>query len=60
MREKGENLIAEKFERHRKIRNRINYYGKSIAAEEVNENKEDIKKVINILKVKYLKGITVA
>lgn len=53
---KNENLIAEKFDRFRRMRNGINYYGKSISVEEVEENKIEISKTIEILKNKYLKG----
>jgi|SRR3989344_6483964 len=55
LKEKGEDLIAEKFDRFRKIRNGINYYGKSISIQEVKENIVDITKLIDELKRKYLK-----
>lgn len=54
LKEKNENLIAEKFDRFRKIRNGINYYGKNISVEEVKENSFEIIKLINELKKKYL------
>ena len=57
LKEKGENIIAEKFDRFRKIRNGINYYGKTISVEEVKENSASILKVIETLKKKYLEGI---
>ena len=53
--EKGEHIIAEKFDRFRKIRNKINYYGKSISKEEVVENSTEIASLITQLKEKYLK-----
>jgi|SRR3989344_4759539 len=57
LKEKGENQIAQKFDRFRKIRNSINYYGKNISVEEVKENKEEIIKIIDTLKIKFLKEI---
>lgn len=57
MKEKGEELIAIKFDRFRMIRNRINYYGKSISVEEVQENTAEILKMIRELKDKYFKEI---
>ncbi len=55
LKDKGEDLIAEKFDKFRKIRNKINYYGKDITVEEVKENVEEIIKLINKIKEKYLK-----
>jgi len=43
----GENANAEKFNRFRLIRNRINYYGKSVSCEEAEEYCEEIKKMID-------------
>ncbi len=57
LREIGEELIAVKFDRFRKIRNSINYYGKDISIEEAKENIQEIKKMINFLIKKYLGGI---
>lgn len=54
LKEKGEGIISEKFDRFRKIRNKINYYGENISAEEVKENIEEIKEIIKKLKTKYL------
>src|SRR3989344_1056087 len=54
LKEKGEEIISEKFDRFRKIRNKINYYGGNISAEEVKENIEEIKEIIKKLKTKYL------
>lgn len=54
LKEKGENLIAEKFDRFRRIRNNINYYGKDISVEEVEENSKEMVKLINVLKENYL------
>ncbi len=53
MKEKGEKLIAIKFDRFRIIRNKINYYGKGISVEEVKENTAEILKMIRELKEKY-------
>ncbi len=55
LQEKNENLIAEKFDRFRKIRNKINCYGKNISVEEVKENSAEILNLIRELKKKYLK-----
>ncbi|MAG15790.1 hypothetical protein CMO88_01885 [Candidatus Woesearchaeota archaeon] len=57
LKEKDEQLIAEKFDRFRKIRNKINYYGKDISVEEVKEHSTEIIKMIEILKNKYLKEL---
>ena len=56
LKEKGENTVATKFDRFRKIRNKINYYGEDINLEQAKEIIEDIKKIINSLIDKYLKG----
>ncbi len=55
LKEKGDATIAIKFDRLRKIRNGINYYGKSISVEEVKENIKLIEGVIHQMKEKYLK-----
>jgi len=54
LQEIGEELLAIKFDRFRKIRNSINYYGKDISIEETKENIHEIKKMINFLIKKYL------
>ena len=54
LQEIGEELLAIKFDRFRRIRNSINYYGKDISIEETKENIYEIKKMINILIRKYL------
>lgn len=54
LKEKGESLIADKFDRFRIIRNKINYYGKPITVEEVKENVSVITRLIDELKRKYL------
>ncbi len=53
---KEENL-AVKFDRFRKIRNSINYYGSDISIEETKENISEIKDMIKILNNKYLKEV---
>lgn len=55
--EKSELVIAEKFDRFRRIRNGLNYYGKNITPEEVKENVGEIIKLINELKKKYLQQL---
>jgi len=57
LKEKGENILAEKFDRFRKIRNAINYYGKDIDVEECRENIKSMINVLNSLKNKYLKDL---
>ena len=42
--------IANKFDRYRKIRNKINYYGESIEKETVNDALKEIPKIIKKLK----------
>lgn len=54
LREKGENEISLKFDRFRKKRNAINYYGENISVEEVKEYSEEMRRIINELKEKYL------
>jgi hypothetical protein len=49
--------MAEKFDRFRRIRNKINYYGSNISPEEAKEYKESITEIINILTNKYLSNI---
>ena len=57
LKEKGEELISSKFDRFRKIRNNINYYGKSIDINSAKENKQEIEKIIKELKQKFLQDI---
>ena len=54
LKEKNEEVIAEKFDRLRKIRNSIVYYGKSISIDEVEEHRREILKLIKQLKQKYI------
>lgn len=49
-----EDLISIKFERFRKIRNKINYYGKDVSIKETQENIKEIKSIIKYLIKKYL------
>ena len=48
-----EEAIAKKFDRYRKLRNGINYYGESIAKETVQEALEEIPQIMQSLE-KYL------
>ncbi|MBI4096000.1 MAG: hypothetical protein HY438_04010 [DPANN group archaeon] len=57
LKDMGEGLLAEKFDRFRKIRNGINYYGKTISIAEVSENIKDILKIISMIKTKYLPAL---
>ncbi|MAG77829.1 hypothetical protein CL616_00525 [archaeon] len=55
LKEKGEGEIALKFDRFRRKRNKINYYGENISIEEVEEYSNEIKQIIKELNEKYLK-----
>ena len=55
LKEKGELEISLKFDRFRKKRNAINYYGENVSVEEVREYSKEINKIILELKDKYLK-----
>jgi len=57
LKDKGENLISLKFDKFRKIRNNINYYGKSIGPLSVKSYMNEIEKMIDELKQKYLSGV---
>lgn len=50
LKELNQELIAIKFDRLRKIRNKINYYGEDITVEEVKENIKITKELIKIIK----------
>ena len=50
----GEEIISIKFDRFRKIRNGLVYYGKTISSEETKEKIKEIIRLINFLKNKYL------
>jgi len=54
LKEKNKELLFQKFDRFKKIRNSINYYGTDISVEETKENIAEIKKIINELIDKYL------
>jgi len=54
---KNETIISEKFDRLRKIRNGISYYGKTIKPEEVEENVSEIMRLVKHLKAKYLNNL---
>ena len=49
-----EELIAEKFDRLRRLRNGVNYYGEQVNAAETNAAAADVKALIATLKGKYL------
>ncbi|MCX6742587.1 MAG: hypothetical protein NTX24_05480 [Candidatus Pacearchaeota archaeon] len=54
---KNEGVIAQKFDRFRKIRNGINYYAKTISPEEAKENVSEIIELVKHLKAKYLSNL---
>lgn len=49
-----EERMAEKFERYRKLRNGLNYYGRGIARETAEKAVKEVPEIINELKQKYL------
>ncbi len=51
LKEKGQNIFAAKFDRLRKIRNKINYYGKKVSVDEAKELVKEIEDLIRKLKV---------
>lgn len=51
LKEKGQNIFAVKFDRLRKIRNKINYYGKKVSVEEAKELVKEIEDLMNKLKI---------
>jgi hypothetical protein len=51
-----ESSISMKFDRYRKLRNGINYYGNEISEEEVTNALQEIPRVISLLN-KYIKNI---
>jgi hypothetical protein len=54
---KKEENIANKFDRYRKIRNQLSYYGKTISTEDSKKNIAEIKLLLEILKKKYFKEV---
>jgi len=54
LREEGDVVMAEKFDRFRLIRNRINYYRKSVSCDEAKEYCLEMKKMI----VYFMKRLT--
>ena len=50
-----QNILSLKFDRFRKIRNGLNYYGKSIQLNEAKEIIEELKRAINEIKHKFIK-----
>ena len=52
-----EDRIAESFDRLRKLRNGVNYYGEGVNREEAKAASEEVKKIILELKQKYLSDL---
>ena len=50
----GEDSLAEKFDRLRKLRNGCNYYGKPVSSIVAKNAKFEVRKMCEILKKKYL------
>jgi hypothetical protein len=57
LKNKQEETLSIKFDRFRKIRNAINYYGEDIEVENTKENIIEIKNMIDLLIKKYLGDI---
>lgn len=57
LKEINEELISIKFDRLRKIRNSINYYGEDISINETKDNIFEIKAIIDTLIKKYLNNL---
>lgn len=55
LKEKSEEIPSLKFDRFRKIRNKINYYGGDISVEDAKEVSNEIRKLIDYLIEKYVK-----
>lgn len=52
-----EERLAAQFDRFRKLRNGVNYYGKEVSPTVAAEAKKNIKEMCRLLKVKYLGGL---
>lgn len=50
----NQDVLSLKFDRFRKIRNRLNYYGKSIQLNEAKEIIQGLNKMINEIKQKFI------
>ncbi|MFH1669455.1 MAG: hypothetical protein ABIA62_06020 [Candidatus Woesearchaeota archaeon] len=57
LKSKNEEQMAEEFDRLRKLRNGINYYGKQVSTEVSEDAKKKIKKLCDTLKNKYLSAL---
>jgi hypothetical protein len=57
LKKKQEETLSIKFDRFRKIRNSINYYGEDIEIEDTKQNIQEINDMINKLIEKYLKEL---
>ena len=53
---KGESRLAEEFDRFRRIRNAINYYGRDISVNEAKDVLQGITELIDKIKSKYAEG----
>ena len=57
LKEKNELKLAEKFDRIRRIRNNINYYGSAVSKEEAQDIKDNVNEMLPLLIEKYLKEL---
>ena len=57
LKEKGEEGASRNFDRFRRIRNSINYYGNQVQANTTRENMREIEAIIEDLKSRHLSGI---
>ncbi len=51
---KGDNYLALKFDRLRILRNKINYYARDVSSERTAEIKEEVERLLELVKKKYL------
>ena len=53
LKEKGEDNLSLKFDRYRKKRNKVNYYGAAVSIEESEDYSSDIQNMIEVILKKY-------
>ena len=53
----NEHRISEVFDRYRKIRNKIKYYGRTVSTDTAKRAEEEIINAVDYLKNKYLRGL---
>lgn len=53
----GKESVAQRFDRLRKLRNGVNYYGKAISLPVAIAAKKDVRELMTVLKKEFLKGV---